>query len=68
MSRTHRDLNWSIIIQDYQHWSKEHFDAWDKSETLSFDDWVTEQLALVMQKAGEQFIKDNPDLFAGELI
>lgn len=67
MGRMQRELRFSIITDKYEHWSPEHLKEWEEGDA-SPDDYVISKLEIVMREAGEQFIRENPDLFYGELM
>lgn len=63
------ELRWAALIADSGRWADEHRQACHASAAGSYDDWVGWQLRQVMQEAGLQFMRDNPDLFQlGELF
>lgn len=67
MGRTLREIRFSIIIDKYEHWDKDHLEECENS-TSGYDDYAIGKLEAVMRKAGEQFVNENDDLFAGELM
>lgn len=69
MSATIRRVEFSVTVEDPEHWTPEHRAAADAEPAGSYDDWVYVRLEVVMREAGERFIADHPDLFRyGELI
>lgn len=63
-----RTLHFSVIVEDHEHWTKEHSDKCDADDPESYDDWVVAQINEVMIKAGDDFIKAHPDLFRGSEV
>lgn len=68
MSATMRTLSFSIVVEDYEHWTKEHLAQCDKDDPGSYDDWVVDKIYRVMAKAGDEYIKGHPDLFRGSEV
>lgn len=67
MAATGLNLTYAVVIADVEHWSPEH--RAQAAAAGGYDDWVFERLDAVMRAAGEQFIREHPDLFAvNELI
>lgn len=62
-----REIRFSIITNKYEHWSKEHQEECDLG-IAGYDDYAISGLETAMRKAGEQYVKENTDLFSGELM
>lgn len=68
MSATLRLLDWSVVVEDIDHWTAEHVAAADAEPGGGYDDWVVDQLRDSMHEAGQRFIQEYPDLFRGDLV
>lgn len=68
MSATHRELRWSVVVQDYEHWTAEHRAAAEAEPGGSYDDYAAGLLAEAMHAAGDRFIAEHRDLFRGDLV
>lgn len=65
MSRTAIRLEFSVVIEDIEHWSPENLARCAEDNST---DWASAGLYDAMVKAGEEYIKNHPDLFNGELM
>lgn len=65
MSATIRELHFAITVADSSHWDRDHIDAAENDAIArgSYDDWAIARLDEAMRKAGNQFIRENDDLF-----
>jgi hypothetical protein len=71
MGTTQRDVRWSFVTADHDHWTSEHKDefyAQEETGLQDYSDWVYDKITEVMENAGHEFMAQNPDLFTGELI
>lgn len=71
MGRTQRDIRFSFIVEKYENWSQKHKDEFEAQVDTgfdSYDDWVYDKMAQVMEQAGLKLMEEKPDLFSGELI
>lgn len=69
MSKTIRTFSYAVTIEDPGDWPEEIIEAADKDDADSYDDFVIARLDSVMREAGNQFIADNPEIFAtNELV
>lgn len=63
MSATLCHIHWGVLIEDHDHWSQEHKEEVAEANAEGYADWVLDKLTEAMEKAGNKFIKNNPDLF-----
>lgn len=65
MSATGYRLGYAVTVEDPDHWTPEHrAQAEADPDGCHYGDWVIGQLDAAMRAAGEQFIREHPDLFA----
>jgi hypothetical protein len=62
-----RELRWSVIVDDTQHWTPEHLAACERQDA-DFDDFAVAGLLEAMQAAGLKYMEAHPDLFRGDLV
>lgn len=68
MSATSVRLEWTVVINDCEKFPpelRERLHTEDPTELTpgTCDDWVAAQIAAAMEKAGNEYIRANPDLF-----
>jgi hypothetical protein len=68
MSATVCRLEYVAAVADPDHWAAEHRAHADAQPGGSYDDWVVEQLGAAMRAAGDEFIRNHPDLFASDSL
>lgn len=69
MSRTFMRLQWSVVVEDSDHWSQEELDAAHAdTDSHSYDSYAVKGLADAMVAAGEAFIAQHPTMFDGGIV
>lgn len=69
MSNTIMRLEWSVIVQDPEHWTPERVKAaHDDAETVSYEGFAVRGLQETMAAAGQAYIDAYSDMFAGDLL